>query len=100
MHDCPVRVGDAWLKHVMGLLTTSSAYARGKMAIFVTFDESKSSGDHRVATFVVSPSTAPGTRAATAFTHYSLLRTTADMLGLPPLGLAKEAPSMRADFNL
>ena len=52
---------------------------------FVTFDESDDhSGDRNVPTFVVSPSTAPGTRAAARFNHYSLLRTTEDMLGIQP----------------
>jgi len=100
MHNCSVHVGDAWLRHMTRLLTASPAYARGTMAIFVTFDESEG-GDDRVPTFVESPSTVPGTRAGKSFDHYSLLRTTEDMLGLaPPLGRAKGAPSMRSAFNL
>lgn len=102
MHSCSVRAGDVWLRHVLGRLTSSAAYARGATAIFVTFDESDpGSGDSRVATVVVSPSTAPGTRSAKAFTHYSLLRTTEEMLGIDTfLGRASRAPSMRAAFDL
>jgi hypothetical protein len=99
MHNCSVRTGDAWLRHIVRLLTASSAYQRGTTAIAVTFDESDG-GDNHVATFVVAPSTVPGTRADESFTHYSLLRTTEEMLGLPPLGRARGAHSMRAAFNL
>jgi phospholipase C len=99
MHNCSVRTGDAWLRRIVRLLTASSAYQRGTMAIAITFDESDG-GDNHVATFVVAPSTVPGTRAGEPFTHYSLLRTTEEMLGLPPLGRARGAQSMRAAFNL
>jgi hypothetical protein len=99
MHNCSVRTGDAWLRRIVRLLTASSAYQRGTMAIAITFDESDG-GDNHVATFVVAPSTVPGTRAGESFTHYSLLRTTEEMLGLPPLGRARGAQTMRAAFNL
>jgi len=102
MHNCSVTSGDAWLRRLLGRLTASAAYQRGTMAIFVTFDESDDhSADHNVPMFVVSPSTVPGTRAAARFNHYSLLRTTEEMLGIQPyLGRASRAPSMRAAFNL
>lgn len=102
MHSCPVRAGDRWLRRVLARLVSSAEYARGTMAIFVTFDESDlGSSDSRVATVVVSPATAPGTRSAAFFTHYSLLRTTEEMLGIQDLlGGARRAHSMRAAFNL
>jgi hypothetical protein len=100
MHNCSVRSGDAWLRRILRVLIASRAYGRGTMAIAITFDESDS-GDNHVATFIVSPSTVPGTRAGESFTHYSLLRTTEEMLGLdPPLGRARGAHSMRTAFNL
>ena len=37
--------------------------------------------------------------SATNFTHYSLLRTTEEILGVPLLGNAATATSMRADFG-
>jgi len=50
---------------------------------------------------VVSPSTPQGTRSATLFNHYSLLRTTEEMLGISSiLGRARSERSMRAAFNL
>jgi phospholipase C len=100
MHNCSVTRGDGWLWHRILRLTASPAYQRGSMAIFVTFDESDGSGDH-VATLVISPSTPPHTRSGKYFTHYSLLRTTEEMLGLERLlGEARRAPSMRSAFNL
>jgi hypothetical protein len=36
----------------------------------------------------------------TPFTHYSMLRTNEQLLGLPPLGEAAAAPSMAAAFHL
>ena len=49
---------------------------------------------------VVAPSVSPGTVAGDAFTHYSLLRTQEELLGVPFLGQAATAPSMRAAFGL
>jgi hypothetical protein len=102
MHSCSVAAGDAWLGRIIARLTASSAYRRGTMAVFVTFDESASGdSDDRVATLVISPSTPPHTRSAKLFNHYSLLRTTEEMLGIGRLlGEARHAPSMRGAFNL
>jgi hypothetical protein len=102
MHSCSVRSGDAFLRRILRTLTSSPAYARGATAIFVTFDESEpGSSDSRVATVVVSPTAAPGGRSHEYFTHYSLLRTTEEMLGIDErLGRASQASSMRAAFNL
>src|SRR5262249_12989014 len=112
MHNCSVRAGDAWLAKTMRALAASPAYQRGTTAIFVTFDEGEKGGSDRCTTnttdagchvpiLVVSPSTPPGTRSATLFNHYSLLRTTEEMLGITTyLGWAGRAPSMRSAFNL
>ena len=102
MHSCSVTAGDRWLRRLLRRLAASAAYARGGTAIFVTFDESDpGSSDSRVATMVVSPSTIPRTRSGQAFTHYSLLRTTEEMLGVNELlGSASRSSSMRAAFNL
>jgi phosphatidylinositol-3-phosphatase len=98
MHDCSVSTGDTWLSHFLPPLLSSAAYGAGKTAIFITFDEG--SGSNQVATIVVAPQVSPGARSATAFTHYSLLRTTEEMLGLGLLGNAGSAASMRAAFGL
>ena len=102
MHNCSVASGDAWLRRLMRRLTDSAAYRRRGMAIVVTFDESdEDGGDNRIATVVVSPSTLPGTRVGARFDHYSLLRTTEELLGIRDhLGRARRARSMRSAFNL
>jgi phospholipase C len=112
MHNCSVATGDAWLGKAVRALVASAAYQRGTMAIFVTFDEGEDGGSDRctrntstpgchVPIFVVSPATPPGTRSAVLFNHYSLLRTTEEMLGVPDLlGRASRESSMRPAFNL
>ncbi|TMD93213.1 MAG: hypothetical protein E6I76_15265 [Chloroflexi bacterium] len=114
--------GDRWLGDWITLIAASPAYRSGDTAIFVTWDEGggsdKSGGEscadsahadvHAypscwVATLVISPSTRPGMKSGAYFNHYSLLRTTEDMLGLNVrLGHAADerTVSMRSAFNL
>jgi hypothetical protein len=57
----------------------------------------------RVPTIVISPTTRPGTASGLPFTHYSLLKTTEQLLGIPEhLGRAKETRtrSLRSRFRL
>lgn len=54
----------------------------------------------RVPAIVIAPSVATGARSSTAFTHYSLLKTIEDLLGVPELDSASTAASMAAAFNL
>jgi len=56
--------------------------------------------DPRLGAIPGGPSAPPGTAPTTFFNHYSLLRTTEEMLGLPKLGKATAAASMRGSFNL
>jgi hypothetical protein len=72
----------------------------GNTAVFITFDENDNSPGNIVPTIVISPSTVPGTVSGTAFNHYSLLRTTEEMLGLSQIGNAATATSMASAFNL
>jgi len=53
-----------------------------------------------VATIVISPTTPAGATSGTFFSHYSLLATTEQLLGLPKLGQAKSSPTMTASFHL
>ena len=98
-HDCPTGTADTWLGRWLDRITTSPAYAAGRTAVFVTWDEGVGS-DNRVATVVIAPSVKPGTRSAIRFTHYSLLRTTEELLGLGLLRNAAHAHSMRSAFRL
>jgi hypothetical protein len=100
MHDCPVGTGDEWLSTFLPTLLDSVQYRSGDTVVFLTFDEDDGSANNHVATFVIAPTVPPGTRSTTPFTHYSLLRTTEELLGLGKLGAAATATSMRAAFRL
>jgi phosphatidylinositol-3-phosphatase len=100
MHDCSVGTGDAWLKAWLPKIMFSPAYARGRTALIVTFDEDDRTAGNLVSTIVVAPSVPAGTSSGLAFTHYSLLRTTEEMLGLGQIGNATTAASMRSAFHL
>jgi phosphatidylinositol-3-phosphatase len=92
-HDCPVAAGDAWLQTFFGLVARNHAYRAGRVAVFVVWDEGVT-GNH-VPAIAVSPFVPPGTRSAARLGHYSLLRTSEMLLGLPLLGHASAALGMR-----
>jgi phosphatidylinositol-3-phosphatase len=98
-HDCNTSTADQWLGTWLGRIAGSAAYRAGSTVVFVTWDEGEGS-DNRVATVVMAPTVHPGTRYAGRLTHYSLLRTTEQLLGLPALGQAATARSMRTPFHL
>jgi phospholipase C len=98
-HDCSVSTGDAWLKAIVPTITSSNTYRAGRTAVVITWDEGYVSSN-QVPTIIVAPSTRTGSRSATRFNHYSLLRTTEEMLHLALLGHAASASSMRAAFRL
>jgi phosphatidylinositol-3-phosphatase len=97
-HDCSVRAGDRWLRGFFGQIFRSPQYRAGGTAVFLTWDEGSDS--NRIATLVAAPAVRPGRRAGQAFNHYSLLRTTEEMLGLGLIGNAARAPSMRRAFGI
>jgi hypothetical protein len=108
MHSCPtssvtateVKTGDSWLSTFLPKILNSSTYQVGRTAVFITWDEDDSGGNQHVPTLVIAPSVPAGARVATTFNHYSLLRTTEEMLGLSFLGSAASAASMRSGFHL
>jgi hypothetical protein len=112
MHDGTINQGDTWLSSNLPAILNSSAYTSGSTAVFVTWDEGSggSTGENcaanttdascQVATIVISPSTPAGVQSSTLFSHYSLLGTTEQLLGLPLLGQAASAASMASAFNL
>ncbi len=118
-HDSSTAVGDTWLSSIIPTITNGANYQSGDTTIFITNDEGGAgTSDHvigedcanqalaasqpscHIPTIVVSPYTVAGTQDATFYTHYSMLRTTEELLGLPLLGLAASANSMTAAFNL
>jgi phospholipase C len=94
-HDCPVEVGDSWLALWVPKILSSPAYRSGTTAVFIVWDEPTP-----MPAIVVSASTPPATTTSEPYDHYSLLRTTEELLGLPLLGDAAGATSMRPTFNL
>jgi phosphatidylinositol-3-phosphatase len=94
-----LQTGDKFLSNFVPKLINSNEYQTGKTAIFMTFDEG-GSGPNSVVTEVIAPTVTPGTKSNTLFSHYSLLGTTEEMLGLPKLGNAATAASMKSDFGL
>jgi hypothetical protein len=100
MHDCSTRTGDTWLSREVPLILSSAQYLTGSTAVFITWDENDA-GDTLVPCYVIAPSVAPGSRSTAPFSHYSLLRTTEDMLDLtPPLGQATVTPSLAGALHL
>jgi len=94
-HDCGVPAGDQFLKTLLPQVLSSHAYRSGTTAVFVVWDE-----DSPTPNIVIAPSVIPGTAASTAVSHYGLLRATEEMLGLPLLGNAAQATSLRKVFHI
>jgi phospholipase C len=96
-HDCEIDVADRWLALWIPTILNGPNYRAGNTAIFIIWDEG-TTGNH-VPAVVVSPFTPVGAASATRFDHFSLLRTTAELLGITThLGSAATAASMLAPF--
>ncbi|MEI7626570.1 MAG: alkaline phosphatase family protein, partial [Actinomycetota bacterium] len=86
-----VKRGDDFLATVVPKVLASAQYRAGELALFITWDEDNYASEQHTITLVISPTTPPATVAATRFDHYSLLRTTEELLGLELLGQASTA---------
>jgi phosphatidylinositol-3-phosphatase len=116
MHDGPnpaaIQHGDTWLSTELPKILESAAYQAGRTVVFITFDEGAGGGvgedcaampadeSCHIPTIVVSPSTPPGATSDKLYTHYSLLKTTEQLLGVRRLGEARRTRSMRHPFKL
>jgi len=98
-HDCSVAVGDAWLKRWVTRIVRTSDYRSGRTLVIVTWDEGVGRSN-RVPTLVVGAHVPAHARSARRLDHYSLLRATEDVLGLPHLRKARSAHSMTSAFRL
>jgi hypothetical protein len=111
--------GDQWLSQWMPKVFNSADYTTGRLVVFLTWDEGTggslpAGGDCQSSTYlndaschiptlVFSKSTVPGSTDGTYFTHYSILKTTEELLGLPTDALGSNvsgAASMTSAFNL
>ncbi len=94
-HDCPVATGDAWLKSWVPKILSSAAYQRGDTALLIGYDEYSP-----VPNAWIAPSVRPGSTFTQKTDHYALLRATEEMLGLPLLVNAANAPDVRGALNV
>lgn len=91
-HDCSEEESDAWLRQEVGAIMSSAAW-KSNGALFITWDEDDQSAGNQVLTLVV----APGMRHVVSkrpYTHYSLLATVEDLLGVARLANAAHASAM------
>lgn len=111
-HNANIAEGDKYLSQLIPTIFNSPEYKDGSTVLFLTWDEGEggSSDDCaynttdigcHVAMIVASPYTRPGSRSAKLFNHYSLLRTSEELLKLPLLGHAtdSEVKSMAPAFH-
>jgi acid phosphatase len=91
-HSCDVSVGDDWLRQTVGMITASKAWTSGGV-LFIVWDEDDGSADNRVLSLVVAPNQSHRV-SQQAYTHYSLLATMEDLLGVGRLGKAAGATPM------
>lgn len=92
---CGVSTGDHFLKTLLPQIVSSQAYRSGTTAVFVVWDE-----DSYIPNIAIAPSVVPGTTSSTPVNHYGLLEATEEMLGLPLLGNAANATSLRTVFHM
>ena len=94
MHDCSVATGDAWLKRFLPPLLKLPG-----TAVFVVFDESDAA-DPRVPALALGPLVRARSYATGATSHYGLLRTIEEGLGLPLLGRSARAVPVTGIWRL
>jgi acid phosphatase len=97
-HDGTPQQADAWLSRWLPLLMAGPDYQAGRLAIVVTFDEGV--GANQNVPFVLVSPEQSGRVVTGAFDHYALCRMFADVLGVPPLNAAADAPDLAAAFGL
>jgi phosphatidylinositol-3-phosphatase len=97
-----VRAGDDWTSGYLPKVLASPEYQSGRTVVILTWDEA-TKRTPIVPFIVISPYVTSGARVGTSYNHYSLLRTTEDMLGISTyLGHAADSSTgnFRRDFNL
>ena len=94
-HDCDEATGDRWLATWIPRIVKSATWRRGRSAIWVVWDEPTP-----MPLIVVAPAARPGATSAGPSDHYGLLRAAEETLGLPLLGRARTANSLRAGLGV
>jgi len=99
-HDCSLGTADAWLKANIDPLVQSPEFRN--TLLIVTFDEAggdDANGGGRVVCVLAGAKVKHGFQATTQYQHQSLLRLTAEALGVTPPGAAAAAPQMGEFFT-
>lgn len=89
---------DGWLQTLMGQLMAQPAYTNGSTLVILTWDEGVGS-NQVIHTALVNPRFS-GRTLTGAYNHYSTLRLSEELLGLPLLGSAATANDMKAELGL
>ena len=91
-HDCSTAVSDHYLSQLVPQILNSSAW-QDNGVLFITWDEGEDAYNH-VLTLVIRPG-GSAVQSSMYHDHYSLLATIEDRFGLPRLGQAAHATSLR-----
>jgi phosphatidylinositol-3-phosphatase len=83
MHSCGLAAGDAWLSHEAPAWLAAVG-PRG--VVVLTWDERDSGTDNHILTVIAGGPVRAGVVSARPITHYTLLRTLCEGLGLPIFG--------------
>jgi hypothetical protein len=88
MHDCPVAVGDAWLRKLLRDLVDLP-----NTVVFVLFDEGVTAvrGGGHIPALAIGTAVEPRSRFTRVTDHYGALRTIEEAWGLPLLGRSARA---------
>jgi len=99
-HDCSLATADAWLKTNLDPLVQSPEFQN--TLLIVVFDEAggdNANGGGRVACVLAGGKVKRGLQSTTQYQHQSLLRLTAEALGVTPPAAAATAPQMGEFFT-
>jgi hypothetical protein len=98
-HDCPVSVGDDWLRQEVGAIMKSKAWSSNGVLILTWDEDDYTTKDNRVLTLVIAPGMSH-TVSHQPYNHYSLLATIEDIFGVSRLGQAARAQPMQDLISL
>jgi acid phosphatase len=100
-HSCSLATADQWLQTNIAPLVNNAAFQRDGLLV-ITFDEAGSddtNGGGHVPCVIVSPKAKRGYQGTGVYEHQSLLRLTAEALGVRPPNAAATAPDMGEFFQ-
>jgi hypothetical protein len=93
-HDCDDRTVDRWARTHIQPVLDGPGFRAGKVAVFVWYDE-----DRPVPNLWITPTATPGPLHVPGAGAAGTLRAWQEMLGVPCLERACDAPDMRAPAN-